>query len=148
MWCVVLCYVVLKVLLLEGLPPLARMSSSSSSTAGASSSLSAQRQQRKEVRLLLSEKYLLPAISTAHLRRGRGLGVGIGVGRDRGVGVGVGFDMDVEMDVEVGEDVSSGDSRGAHLYLFPGSVKHLHPEFDAVLLVLLRTDPQALVPDT
>ena len=32
-----------------------------------------------------------------------------------------------------------------HLYLFPGSVRHMHPEFDAVLDVLLRTDPAALV---
>jgi len=32
-----------------------------------------------------------------------------------------------------------------HLYLFPGSVRHMHPEFDAVLEVLLRTDPAALV---
>ena len=32
-----------------------------------------------------------------------------------------------------------------HMYLFPGTVRHLHPEFDAALGVLLRTDPLALV---
>ena len=32
-----------------------------------------------------------------------------------------------------------------HLYLFPASVRHLHPEFDGALAVLLRTDPFALV---
>lgn len=31
------------------------------------------------------------------------------------------------------------------LYLFPGSVKHLHPEFDAVLDILLRTDQNTVV---
>jgi hypothetical protein len=36
-------------------------------------------------------------------------------------------------------------SNQIHLYLFPGSVRHMHPEFDAVLEVLLRTDPTALV---
>ena len=32
-----------------------------------------------------------------------------------------------------------------HVYIFPGTVKHLHPEFDPVLLYLLLTDPRALV---
>ena len=32
-----------------------------------------------------------------------------------------------------------------HLYLFPGSIRHMHPEFDAVLDILLKTDPAALV---
>jgi hypothetical protein len=33
----------------------------------------------------------------------------------------------------------------SHLYLFPGSVRHMHPEFDQALYVLLKTDPQAVV---
>lgn len=32
-----------------------------------------------------------------------------------------------------------------HLYLFPGAVRHLHPEFDETIAVLLRTDPIAIV---
>ena len=32
-----------------------------------------------------------------------------------------------------------------HLYLFPASVKHMHPEFDSVLAILLKTDPHAMV---
>lgn len=32
-----------------------------------------------------------------------------------------------------------------HIYLFPGSVKHLHPEFDQAIEVILRTDPLAIV---
>ena len=32
-----------------------------------------------------------------------------------------------------------------HLYLFPGSVRHMHPEFDAVLEVLLKRDAAAMV---
>jgi hypothetical protein len=32
-----------------------------------------------------------------------------------------------------------------HVYLFPGSVKHLHPEFDAALIYLLKTDPLAMI---
>jgi len=32
-----------------------------------------------------------------------------------------------------------------HVYLFPGSVKHLHPEFDSALVYLLKTDPLAMV---
>lgn len=32
-----------------------------------------------------------------------------------------------------------------HLYLFPGSVKHLHPEFDGALRLILDTDPYAMV---
>lgn len=37
------------------------------------------------------------------------------------------------------------DMRQHHIYLFPGSVFHIHPEFDAVLRLLLRTDPLAVV---
>lgn len=33
----------------------------------------------------------------------------------------------------------------SHVYLFPGSVKNMHPEFDAALDVLLKTDPLAMV---
>ena len=32
-----------------------------------------------------------------------------------------------------------------HVYVFPGTVRHLHPEFDAALSLLLRTDPVAVV---
>ncbi len=32
-----------------------------------------------------------------------------------------------------------------HLYLFAGSVRYLHPEFDAALSTLLRTDMKAVV---
>jgi hypothetical protein len=32
-----------------------------------------------------------------------------------------------------------------HLYIFPGSVKHMHPEFDSAISVLLKTDPFAYV---
>jgi predicted O-linked N-acetylglucosamine transferase (SPINDLY family) len=32
-----------------------------------------------------------------------------------------------------------------HIYVFPGSVKHLHPEFDRAIDVILRTDPLALI---
>ncbi len=32
-----------------------------------------------------------------------------------------------------------------HLYLFPGSVRYLHPEFDAALGVILKTDLKAVV---
>jgi hypothetical protein len=32
-----------------------------------------------------------------------------------------------------------------HVYVFPGSVKHMHPEFDSAIAVLLRTDPYAFV---
>ena len=32
-----------------------------------------------------------------------------------------------------------------HLYLFPGSVKHFHPKFDAAVDVILKTDPLAIV---
>lgn len=32
-----------------------------------------------------------------------------------------------------------------HYYIFPGSVKHVHPEFDPVLKILLNTDPNAVV---
>ncbi len=32
-----------------------------------------------------------------------------------------------------------------HLYLFPGSVRHMHPEFDHALYILLKTDPAAMV---
>lgn len=32
-----------------------------------------------------------------------------------------------------------------HLYLFPGSVRHMHPEFDQALYILLKTDPAAMV---
>ena len=32
-----------------------------------------------------------------------------------------------------------------HLYLFPGSVRQMHPEFDQALYVLLKTDPAAMV---
>ena len=32
-----------------------------------------------------------------------------------------------------------------HLYLFPGSVKHVHPEFDRAIDVILKTDPVAVV---
>jgi hypothetical protein len=32
-----------------------------------------------------------------------------------------------------------------HIYVFPGSVKHLHPEFDQVIDVILKTDPLALI---
>ena len=37
--------------------------------------------------------------------------------------------------------------RQHHMYLFPGTVAHIHPEFDAVLRLLLRTDPLAVVGD-
>jgi hypothetical protein len=33
----------------------------------------------------------------------------------------------------------------SHVYLFPGSVKNLHPEFDQVIDVILKTDPTSLV---
>ena len=36
-------------------------------------------------------------------------------------------------------------ANSTHLYLLPASVRHVHPEFDEALLVLLRTDPLALV---
>jgi len=32
-----------------------------------------------------------------------------------------------------------------NLYLIPVSVKHIHPEFDAVIMLLLKTDPQAMI---
>lgn len=32
-----------------------------------------------------------------------------------------------------------------HIYVFPGSVKHLHPEFDRAIDVILKTDPLAMV---
>ena len=32
-----------------------------------------------------------------------------------------------------------------HIYVFPGSVKHLHPEFDRAIDVILKTDPLAIV---
>ena len=32
-----------------------------------------------------------------------------------------------------------------HIYVFPGSVKHLHPEFDRAIDVILKTDPLALI---
>lgn len=32
-----------------------------------------------------------------------------------------------------------------HIYLFPASVKHFHPEFDKVAEVILRTDPMAII---
>ena len=32
-----------------------------------------------------------------------------------------------------------------HVYLFPGSVASVHPEFDAAIKLLLRTDPMAVV---
>lgn len=33
----------------------------------------------------------------------------------------------------------------SHLYLFSGSVRYLHPEFDSALGYLLKTDPKAIV---
>lgn len=33
----------------------------------------------------------------------------------------------------------------SHIYLFPGSVKHVHPEFDAAITLLLKTDPYAWI---
>lgn len=36
-------------------------------------------------------------------------------------------------------------SNRTHIYLFPGSVKHWHPEFDRAIEVLFRTDPLAIV---
>jgi hypothetical protein len=32
-----------------------------------------------------------------------------------------------------------------HIYIFPGSIRHLHPEFDSALSILLRTDPMVMV---
>ena len=32
-----------------------------------------------------------------------------------------------------------------HYYIFPGSVKHMHPEFDPVLKIILTTDPNAVI---
>lgn len=37
------------------------------------------------------------------------------------------------------------DANQSHIYMFPGTVKHLHPEFDSALAILLKTDPFALV---
>lgn len=36
-------------------------------------------------------------------------------------------------------------SNRTHIYLFPASVKHWHPEFDRAIEVLFRTDPLAMV---
>lgn len=36
-------------------------------------------------------------------------------------------------------------SNSTNIYLFPGSVKHLHPEFDRVIDIILKTDPVAVV---
>ena len=33
----------------------------------------------------------------------------------------------------------------SHVYLFPGSVRHMHPEFDVALSILLRTDQKSYV---
>ena len=33
----------------------------------------------------------------------------------------------------------------SNIYLFPGSVRHLHPEFDAALATLLKTDEKCYV---
>ncbi len=33
----------------------------------------------------------------------------------------------------------------SHIYLFPGTVHQFHPEMDASISLLLRTDPKALV---
>jgi hypothetical protein len=36
-------------------------------------------------------------------------------------------------------------ANSTHLYLFPGSVRHMHPEFDSALAILFKTDPNAVV---
>ena len=38
-----------------------------------------------------------------------------------------------------------GNGTGARVYLFPQSVKHMHPEFDEAVEVILKADPLALV---
>jgi hypothetical protein len=40
---------------------------------------------------------------------------------------------------------SSANNNNTHYYIFPGSVKHVHPEFDPVLKLILSTDPQAVI---
>jgi len=42
-------------------------------------------------------------------------------------------------------EYSSGNNNNTHYYIFPGSVKHLHPEFDPVLKLILTTDPHAVI---
>lgn len=37
------------------------------------------------------------------------------------------------------------DLSSSHMYLFPGTVTHLHPEFDSVVTLLLKTDPMAII---
>jgi hypothetical protein len=32
-----------------------------------------------------------------------------------------------------------------HIYIFPGTIRHLHPEFDSALSILLKTDPMVMV---
>ena len=32
-----------------------------------------------------------------------------------------------------------------HLYIFPGGVRQLHPEFDSALSIMLKTDPLVMV---
>lgn len=33
----------------------------------------------------------------------------------------------------------------SHLYLFPGSARHVHPEMDTAISILLKTDKLAIV---
>jgi hypothetical protein len=32
-----------------------------------------------------------------------------------------------------------------HMYIFPGTIRHLHPEFDSALSILLKTDPMVMI---
>ena len=42
-------------------------------------------------------------------------------------------------------EYASSNNNNTHYYIFPGSVKHLHPEFDPVLKIILSTDPNAVI---
>jgi hypothetical protein len=50
-----------------------------------------------------------------------------------------------QSETRVQKKITRGGEVSSHIYLFPGSVKQLHPEFDSVIWLLLKTDPYAIV---